>query len=63
MLRQVSDAIIAPNADDRTLDASQLSASTSLATFAKSVPASVKGRLIPLPILFWLRSRLDIEGE
>ncbi len=40
-----------------------MSASTSLAIFADSIPASVEGRLIPPPILFWLRSRLDTEGE
>lgn len=59
----IDTASTAPSADDWALDSSHVSASTLLAAFVESMPASVEGRLIPPPILLWLRSRLDTKGE
>ena len=49
--------------DNQTLNASHVSAPASLAIFADSIPACIKRKLEPPPILFWLRSRLATEGE
>lgn len=44
-------------------NASHVSASLSLTIFAESMPACIEGRMVPPPILLWLRSRLAIEGN
>ena len=59
----VDTASMVPDADDLALNASHVSASTSLTVFMESMPTCVEGRLIPPPILHWLRSRLATEGE
>ena len=59
----VDNSSMVPDADDLALNASHVSASTSLTVFAESMPTCVEGRLIPPPILHWLRSRLATEGE
>ena len=59
----VDTASTVPDADDLALNASHVTASTSLTVFAESMPACVEGRLIPPPVLRWLRSRLATEGE
>jgi len=44
-------------------NASHVSASPSLTIFAESMPACIEGRMVPPPILLWLRSRLATEGN
>ncbi len=58
----IDTASTVPGEDNQALNASHLSASTSLTIFAESMPACVEGRLVPPPILLWLRSRLATEG-
>jgi len=50
-----------PCKNNQALNASYVSASISLTIFAESIPACIEGRLIPPPILLWLRSRLATE--
>ncbi|KAL9126337.1 MAG: hypothetical protein Q9175_007935 [Cornicularia normoerica] len=52
-----------PDADNQAWNASHVSAFISLTVFAESMPACIEGRLVPPPILLWLRSRLATEGE
>jgi len=59
----IDTASTVPCEENQALNASHVSASASLAIFADSIPAYVEGRLVPPPILFWLRSRLATEGE
>ena len=59
----IDTARTVPCEDDQALNASHVSASASLAIFADSIPACIGGRLVPPPVLFWLRSRLATEGE
>jgi len=54
---------MAPNVDNWTSSAPRASASTFLADFAKSPPARIDGRLVPPPVLVWLRSRLDTKAD
>lgn len=59
----IDTASTVPDADDQALDASHESASISLTIFAESTPACIEGRLVPPPILLWLRSRLATDEE
>ncbi len=59
----IDTASTAPDADKQALNVSNVSASASRIFFGESMPTYVEGRLIPPPILIWLRSRLAPEGE
>ena len=59
----IDTASTVPNADHQTMNASYVSAASSLTVFAESVPASTEGRLVPPPFLRSLQSRLATEGE
>lgn len=59
----IDTASAVPGEDNQAWNASHVSASSSLTVFSESTPACIEGRLIPSPILFWLRSRLATEGE
>ena len=59
----IDTASAVPGEDNQAWNASHVSTSSSLIVFSESTPACIEGRLIPSPILFWLRSRLATEGE
>ena len=54
----IDTASTVPYEGNQAWNASHVSASAFLAIFADSIPACIKGKLVPPPILFWLRSRL-----
>jgi len=59
----IDTASTVPSEDNQAWNASHVSASPSLTVFAESTPACIEGRLVPPPILLWLRSRLATAGE